>query len=132
MTNLDLTHPQYWQEVQSIADYLASEAMEDNKGDRDDAKDSIQDSRLHEAIDGHELVIYYQGNDTVLRHSPNGDAWLECYDAESIGKLVLEKGIDGVRAVQAFFALEADVQRILDDALDDAEADWDNKNPVSL
>ena len=132
MNTLDLSNTQYWQEVQSIADTLAFEAIEDNLGNREAAEDDIQDSRLHEAIDNHELVIYYQGNDTVLRHSPNGDAWLECYDAESIGKLVLEKGIDGVRAVQAFFALEADVQRILDDALDDAEADWDNKNPVSL
>ena len=131
MNTLDLSNTQYWQEVQSIADTLAFEAIEDNLGNREAAEDDIQNSRLHEAIDNHELVIFYQGNNTVLRHSPHDDAWLECYDAESIGKLVLEKGIDGARTVQAFFALEADVQGVLDDALDDAEADWDNKNPVS-
>ena len=132
MNNLDLSNTQYWQEVRSIADDLAIEAIADNKGDRNDAEDSIQDSRLHEAIDNHELVIYYRGNDTVLRHSPNDEAWLDCYDAESIGTLVIGKGMHGARTVQTFFALEADVQSVLDDALDDAEADWDHRNPVSL
>ena len=131
MNNLDLSNTQYWQEVRSIADDLALEAIADNQGDRNDAEDSIQDSRLHEAIDNHELVIYNQGNDTVLRHSPNDEAWLEVYGAKSIGDLVIEKGMGGARTVQAFFALEADVQGYLSDALDDAEADWDHKHPVS-
>jgi hypothetical protein len=129
MSDLDLSSNQYWAEVRSIAEELASEALADANGDRGAAEDDINDSRLHEAIDGHQLVIYYTGNDTILKHTDHEDAWEDCYGPEDIGRLVIDRGMDGARTVQAFFALEADVRDALGDALDTAEDEWAAKHP---
>jgi hypothetical protein len=125
MSDIDLSSNQYWAEVASIAETLAQEAIQNNEGDKDAAEDEINDSGLHEAVDGHQLVIYYAGNDTILKHSDHEEAWEDCYGAEDIGKLVIDKGMDGACTVQAFFALEADVRDYLETALDEAlEAYW--------
>jgi hypothetical protein len=129
MSDLDLSSSQYWAEVKSIADSLAEEAMEQNEGDRDAAEADINDHMLHEAVDGHQLVIYYAGNDSILKHSDHEDAWEDCYGPKEIGQVVIDKGMDGARTVQAFFALEADVRDYLDDALEEAEEAYAKAHP---
>jgi hypothetical protein len=123
--SLKLASREYFLECQSIADDIAKECIEESDGDRSDAEDLVHD-KLHEAIDGHELVIYYAGNDTILDHTDHDTAWEDCYSSEDIGELVKEKGMDGARTVQAFFAMEADVRDLIDGALDEAETAWES------
>lgn len=126
--SLNLTYSEYYDEVRSIAESIAQEAIEESSGDRSDAEDLIHD-KLHEAVDGHELVIYYAGNDTILRHSSNGDAWQDCYSNADMGKVVADEGLDKVKTIQAFFALEADVREYMDECLDEAEEAYAKAHP---
>ena len=121
---LNLTYHEYYVEVRSIADAIAEECVAEAEGDRASAEDLTHD-RLHESVDGHELVIYYAGNDTILRHSTNGEAWQDCYSNADMGAVVAKEGLDKVKTIQAFFALEADVREVMDDALDDAVEAWE-------
>ena len=130
--NLSLTSSEYCTEVRSIADSIAQDALEQSEGDRSDADDLINDSLLHEAVDGHELVIYHAGNDTVLRHSSNDEAYRDCYSDADLGKLVAEKGLDANKTVMAFFALEADVREVLEDAMGEAEEAWKLAHPEPI
>lgn len=91
----EITYFEYREQVNSIAAGLASEALADNEWDRDAAEEDINDSRLHETIDGHQWVIYTAYNLEVLRHSESEDAYIDNFGAQ-------------------------DVQDILSDALDEA------------
>ncbi len=123
MSNLDFSSSEYFTECEDIAKTIAQECVTEAEGNRPDAEDLVHD-KLHEAIDGHQWIIYYSANDCVLRHTSNDEAWTNCYGAEDIGKLVIEKGMDGARTVQAFFAMEADVREYLSDAMESAVANW--------
>ena len=69
------TSVEYWKEVSSIAAYLVSESADYNDCntidtfDRDTVLEYINDSALHETIDGHQWVIYYAYNLPVLEYS---------------------------------------------------------------
>ena len=115
----ELTYSEYWTEIQSIADNLVSEAMEACDNDREAAEESIQDTRLHETIDGHQWVIYCAYNLDVLKHSDN-----ESYFEDNIGgadHILKDGGIDQLHTVMAFYAMYADVQEKLSDAFDEYE-----------
>ena len=124
----EITSSHYYQECQSIADSIAKECIEESEGNRSDAEDLVHD-KLHEAIDGHQWVIYYHGNEAILSITSNEDAWEECYSAEDIGRTVIEKGMRGARTVQAFFAMEADVREYLDEAMDEALEAFNRPKP---
>lgn len=89
----DISYSEYWIEVCALAQSITSEAKE---YDRD-----IEEV-LHETIDGHEWVIYTHYNFDVAKHSPNDDAWKDCYGSPELP--------DNFDAIRAFFALEADVR----------------------
>ncbi len=89
----DISYSEYWIEVCALAQSITEEAKE---YDRDISE------VLHETIDGHEWVIYTHSNFDVSKHSPNSDAWQDCYES---GELP-----DNFDAIRAFCALEADVR----------------------
>lgn len=117
----DITYTKYWAEIQSIADDIAAEAMEQADGDRDQAEDIINDTLLHETIDGHQWVIYYAYNNDVRKHSDNEDYLTDNFGNEYAGQIVTEQGIDSLGTAIAFWCMYADVQDKLSGALDDIE-----------
>jgi hypothetical protein len=116
----EITRSQYYDEIKSIASSMAEEALSDNDWDRDAAEEDINDSRLHETIDGHQWVIYTAYNLDVIRHSDNSDAYVDNFGTADAGGIIKDKGIDGLHAVMAYCAMEQDVRDILSDALDAA------------
>ena len=94
---------EYAAECKSIAQELVKECEGDEK--------RISDS-LHNAIDGHQWIIYTYYNCQVLTHSRNDNAYFK-----NFGPLTADSFSDAV-AKMAFAALEADVQAELSDALE--------------
>lgn len=119
----DITRQKYWSEIDSIAAEIAAEAMEAAEGDREAADESIFDWRLNNWIDGHEWIIYPHGNDAVMAHTDNPDAYQVCYSNADLGALVAEKGIEGAKAAMAFFAMYQDVSDLIRDKLDELEGE---------
>lgn len=118
----ELSRTQYYEEIKSLAESMAREAMADNDNDREKAEEDINDSRLHEAIDGHQWVIYNAYNLDVMRHSDNSDYYVDNFGGEDAGSVLKERGIDGLHNVIAFWCMYADVQDALSDALDEVES----------
>jgi hypothetical protein len=83
---MNITYQEYLAEVRSIAKNAIEEAGEYEQDVYDTA---------HEAVDGHQWIIYYAYNDDVIRHSGNPDAWQDCYAMEYIGQLVVDEGMQG-------------------------------------
>jgi hypothetical protein len=134
MTNL--THSEYWKEISSIAETLVDEAMDEAKQDYDGnnpdfdelkeiAEESINDSRLHETIDGHQWVIYYAYNLDVIQHSANEDYYSDNFGAESLASSLEQGGLDALHCHIAFYAMYADVQDNIDNAFDEYESNMD-------
>ena len=110
---------QYWEEISAIAESIVSETMSECDNDREAAEELVQDTRLHETIDGHQWVIYCAYNLDVLKHSDN-----ESYFEDNIGgadHILKDGGIDQLHTVMAFYAMYADVQEKLSDAFDEYE-----------
>ncbi len=116
----DITRSAYYDEIRSIAANIAEEALDACHWDREAAEEDINDSRLHETIDGHQWVIYTAYNLDVLRHSESADAYTDNFGTADAGHVLKDRGIDGLHAVMAYCAMEQDVQNILSDALDEA------------
>ena len=116
----ELSRQQYRDEIKSIAESLAAEALADCEWDRDSAEEAINDSRLHETIDGHQWVIYNAYNDDVLRHSDNESSYEDNFGTDDMAATIKERGLDGLKNVMAYCAMEQDVRDILSDALDEA------------
>ena len=57
-----MNYQDYYTEVNAIAEALVSEAMAEHDNDAEQAMDDINDSRLHETVDGHQWIIYYNYN----------------------------------------------------------------------
>lgn len=116
-----ITSAQYWNEVDSLAKTIAEEAMQQSDNDRSDAEELINDSILHETIDGHQWIIYYAYNLDVYHHSDNSNYLIDNFGNEEAGTILQEKGLDGLHQALAFLALYADVQEKISDALDEIE-----------
>lgn len=115
---MNITENNYWKEIDSLASSLVDDAIDDLEYEgeeitRESIEDLINDSLLHETIDGHQWVIYYAYNDDVLRYTSNGDAYEYVYGNEMLGELVKDKGIDSAKMMMAYFAMYADVQEQL-------------------
>lgn len=123
----ELSSKQYWDEISSIAESLAEDAMAATEYDRQSAEDDIQDSRLHETIDGHQWVIYNAYNADVMRHSDNTDYYIDNFGGDGAGHILKERGLDGLHNVIAFWCMYADVQDKLSDALDAVEEAHNDK-----
>ena len=122
-----LTYNEYWKEIKSIADNLVdetmNEAIQDYDGDnpgfeemKEIASETINDSRLHETIDGHQWVIYYAYNLDVIDNSENED-----YYADNMGDFSSFDNLNSLHTAVAYYAMYADVNDSLDTAFDDYE-----------
>ena len=109
MSNLDFTESQYHQEIKDLASDLYDEALAQNDNDHDQADDAIFDYMLAELVDSHQWVIYTYSNELVARFSDNADAYRDCYDNESIGQIVTDKGLEGMKPIIAYFAMQQDI-----------------------
>ena len=118
MSNLDFTESQYHQEIKDLASDLYDEALAQNDNDHDQAEDAIFDYMLAELVDGHQWVIYTYSNDLVARFSDSSEAYRDIYDNEHIGQIVTDQGLDGLKPIIAYFAMEQDIA----DALYELEA----------
>ena len=128
---MSISNRDYWVEVRSIAAGITEEAVEQAKDNDPDleqdelkeaAQEIINDTLLHETIDGHEWIIYTAYHLAILQHSPNID-----YMVDNLGgadDVLKRSGVDGLHLAMAFWALYADVQDYIDDALD-SEIDED-------
>ena len=113
MSNLDFTESQYHQEIKDLAQDLYNEALEQNDNDHDQAEDAIFDYMLRELVDSHQWVIFTYSNDLVARFSDNAEAYMCCYDNESIGQIVTDKGLAGMKPIIAHLAMEYDISDAL-------------------
>ena len=115
---MKINQKEYFAEVNATAGNIAEMALEEKGWDREEAEEYINDSLLHENIDGHEWIIYTAYHLPIIQHSPNDE-----YMADNMGGLeetVKEGGVQGLHMAMAFWAFYADVQEELECALDSA------------
>ena len=117
----NITNSQYWNEVQSLAVAIAEDAMSSCGNNRDEAEELINDSLLFETIGAHQWVIYNAYNLEVLQYSDNSDHYIDNFGTDDASYVLKEKGLDGLHQALAFWALFADVQEKITDALDEIE-----------
>jgi hypothetical protein len=124
---MTITSYDYWNEVNSLAESVVEEAAQqescDTKDsfDRDTVLEAINDRILHETIDGHSWVIYYANNLDVIQHSDNEDYLIDNLGLEEAGHCLKKGGLNGLHQAIAFWALYADVQDKIEEALDSYE-----------
>ena len=109
MSNLDFTESQYHQEIKDLASDLYQDALAQNDNDHDQAEDAIFDYMLSELVDSHQWVIYTYSNELIARFSDSTEAYHEFYDNESIGQIVTDKGLEGMKPIIAYFAMQQDI-----------------------
>ena len=124
----NITSSQYWNEIQSLAVSIAEDAMASCDNNREEAEELINDSLLFETIDGHQWVIYYAYNLDVYQHSNNPDYYIDNFGGDDAAYVLKEKGIDGLHQVLAFWALYADVQEKIGEALDGVESNIEEQD----
>ena len=112
----------YYNEVNAIAKDLVTNALEQCDNDADQAMDLINDSLLHEWIDGHEWIIYNAYHLPILQHSDNAEYMGDNFGGDSVASALKDGGLSGLHCALAFWALYADVMDNIEDAMNDAPA----------
>ena len=112
---------QYWIEVQSLAVSIAEDAMSQCDNSREEAEELINDSLMHETIGAHQWVIYNAYNLDVLQYSDNSDRYVDEFGVEDAALVLKERGLGGLHQSLAFWALYADVQEKIEEALNEVE-----------
>ena len=123
-----ITHSSYNKEIRDLAESIVGTAFNeyDEVTDRESAEELINDTLLHETIDGHQWIIYYYGNDKVLEFTDNYDAYKDVYSDEDLGALVADKGLEGAKTAIAYFDMYQDFSELLEAALDKWDEDHDD------
>ena len=121
MTNIT-SSSQYWIEVQSLAVIIAEDAMSSCDNSREEAEELINDSLLFETIGAHQWVIYNAYNLDILQYSGNSDRYIDNFGTEDAVLVLKERGLAGLHQSLAFWALYADVQEKIEEALDEVES----------
>ena len=116
----------YWKEIQASAESLAREAMEQTDGDREAAEYLINDSMLHEYVDGHQWIMYNEYNLDVIKFSDNADYYVDNFGADCAGDELKTNGLSGLHTAIAFWCMYADIADRVSDALDDVESELEN------
>ena len=119
MTNI--TSSQYWIEVEALATQIAQDAMSSCDNDRSEAEELIADSLMHETIGAHQWVIYNAYHLDVLQYSDNSDYYIDNFGTDDAAIVLRESGLAGLHQALAFWALYADVQEKIEEALDKVE-----------
>lgn len=118
----NITSTQYWNEVQSMAVSIAEDAMSHCDNNRDEAEELINDSLLFETIGGHQWVIYYAYNLDVYQYSNNSDYYIDNFGGDDAALILKKRGLGSLHQALAFWALYADVQDKISEALDGVES----------
>ena len=114
----------YWAQVEETAGsaietakaHVAANAFGMNTEERAEAvEEAINDSILHETIDGHEWIIYYSYNLDILQHSANEDYMIDNLGGAS--EVLESSGLQGLHQALAYWALYADVQEAIQEQL---------------
>ena len=122
-----ITQTEYIKEIEGLAAIIACEAVQTVKADNPDieqdeikeaAQELINNSLLHETIDGHQWIIYIANNLDVIQHSCNDEYYTNLYSNADAGEFLAHGGLDSLHNMIAFWAMYADVQDELDSALD--------------
>ena len=100
---------EYKTEILSCAEEIAKEAMSQADNDLKAAQELISDGLLHETIDSHQWIIYTTFHTDVIRHSNNEDSYLDVCGPEDLGELIIDKGLDHIQMLQAFWAMHDDI-----------------------
>jgi len=114
-----MNYQEYYSEVNAIAEALVAEAMAEHDNDAEQAMEDINDSRLHETVDGHQWIIYYNYNLSIIEHSGNCDYVIDNIGIDSAGEALKNGGINGLHQAVAYWALYADVYELLQDKMDE-------------
>lgn len=117
----NITSSQYWKEVQTLATQIAQDAMQQADNDRSEAEELINDSLMHETIGAHQWIIYNAYNLDLLQYSENTDYYIDNFGGDDAALILKENGLTGLHQALAFWALYADVQNKIKDALDEIE-----------
>ena len=120
MTTIN-TSKDYFEIVDSMAHDLAAEAMQETDNNKDDALELLNDSLLHETIDGSEYVIYNHYHLPIIQYSDNCDYMADNLGDDCVAYALKNGGIQGLHQAIAYWALYADVQEVLEEKLDDIE-----------
>ena len=112
---MTISYNEYNKEVLSLANSILDEALQDNDHNLDQAKEEINDTRLHETIDSHQWIIYWAYNLSVIQHSDNDEYYTDNFGTEEAGLWLCRTGLSSLHTVIAFWALYADVQEKLND-----------------
>ena len=116
-----ITSSQYWIEVEALATQIAQDAMSSCDNNRDEAEELITDSLMHETIGAHQWIIYNAYHLDVLQYSDNSDYYVNEFSTDDAAIVLRESGLAGLHQALAFYALFADVQEKITDALDEIE-----------
>lgn len=119
----------YRQAVLSLTDSVISainEALEDEQisFDKEEIEELVNDSLLHETIDGSQYAIYYHYHLDILKHSDNSDYAIDnIFCGDSLADILKNDGLNGLHQALAFYAMYADVQEEISEILDQTDFD---------
>lgn len=123
------TEFEYNKEITDLAESIVETAYNqyDEVTDRESAEELINDTLLHETIDGHQWVIYYAYNLGVIQYSKNDSYMVDNFGGEAVESAVKEGGMSGLHTAVAFWCMYADVQEELESALDKYEEEHEEE-----
>ena len=113
------TSKDYFEIVDGMAHDLAVEAMQETDNNKDDALELLNDSLLHETVDGCEYVIYNHYHLPIIQYSGNCDYYIDNFGGDDAAYVIKEKGLDHLHMTIAYWCLYADIQELLEEKLDD-------------
>ena len=120
----------YRQAVLSLTDSVIcaiNEALdcEQISFDKDEIEELVNDSLLHETVDGSQYAIYYHYHLDILKHSTNSeyaiDTGILC--GNSLANILKDDGLTGLHQALAFYAMYADVQEEINEILEQTDFD---------
>ena len=114
-----MNNQEYYAEINNIAESIVDDAMQQFDNDRSEAEEFINDTLLHEVIDGHQWVIYQSYNLDIIGHSSNEEYMIDNFGGEALAEALSNSGLDGLHNAIAFWAMYADVQELIDTKLDE-------------
>lgn len=114
-----LSYNIYYNQIQTLAKDIVLEALDQCDNYSEQALELINDSLLHEWIDGHEWIIYNAYHLPILQHSSNAEYMVDNLGEEEAASTLKERGLSGLHCALVFWAMYADIQDILSDTLED-------------
>jgi hypothetical protein len=109
--------------VDSVIERLNYAIDNDEVEDKDEIGELLNDSVLHEVIDGCEFVIYTAYHLPIINYSDNPDYMVDNFGDECLSTSLREGGLSGLHTALAFWALYADVSEKVNDILNEYSID---------